>query len=93
MPDQEHPDAVGLGGVDQASRDLAQLADAARRGLEVGAAHGLDGVHHHGGRAGLGEGLLDVLELGGGQDLDLSYAGHSSRARAQAPLERPTLRR
>src|SRR3990172_9284026 len=64
--DDRHAEAARPG--DELRRHLAELADAPRRGLELAAVNGLDGVYDEASGRGALHGRQDVLEAGLRQD-------------------------
>ncbi len=76
VPDQEGGDALSLREQHQARPAFADLADAARRGLEAGQVDGLDGVHHQDARAQRLHVAQDDLEV---------VLGHEVEARGRDP--------
>ena len=76
VPDQEGGDALALGEQHQARPAFADLADAARRGLEAGQVDGLDGVHDQDARAQRLHVAQDDVEV---------VLGHEVEARGRDP--------
>ena len=71
VADYKYGDVIGLGHINQLLGAFPHLGHTARRGLDSGEVHGLDGIHHHQVGGKLLNGLHHLGDVGDGGDVQV----------------------